>query len=73
MPSSKDTLAVNVVIEMTAASLEAIVENAKRIAGRNEKGYYQIDTADKVSEMVSRFILENDFEGFVRDPENYTN
>lgn len=72
MTPSQDTLAVNVVIEMTTASLEAIVENTKRIVGRNEKGHYQIDTADKVGEMVSRFLLENNFEGFVSDPQNYT-
>ena len=70
-PSDNNALAVNVVIELTPASLQAIVENAKRLAGRNEKGHYKVDTADKVGEMVSRFLAENDFESFVNDPDNY--
>jgi len=72
MPEKKDTLIVRANVEMTAASLEAIVENAKRISGRDEKGGYRVDTADKVSEMISRFVLENDFESFVKNIDNYT-
>ena len=30
MPQSEDTITVNVVVEMTTASLKAIVENAKQ-------------------------------------------
>jgi DNA repair protein RadC len=71
MPQSEDTIAVNVVVEMTTASLKAIVENAKRLSGRNEKGHYTVDTADKVSEMISRFLLEKNFEHFVKTAENY--
>jgi hypothetical protein len=67
----ENTLAVNVVIEITPAALQAVVENAKRLAGRNEKGHYTVDTADKVGEMISRFLAQNDFEGFVNDPGNY--
>ena len=71
MPQSEDTIAVNVVVEMTTASLKAIVENAKRLSGRNEKGHYTVDTADKVSKMISRFLLEKDFEAFVSNQGNY--
>ncbi|MBU4345383.1 MAG: hypothetical protein L6247_04835 [Desulfobacteraceae bacterium] len=66
MAESKDTITVRVNIEMTTASLEMIVEKAKEKAGRDANGIYRIDTADKVSEMVSRFLLEKDFEGYVR-------
>ena len=65
------TLAVNVVIEISPNALQAIVENTKRLVGRNEKGHYTVDTADKVGEMISRFLAENDFDGFVNDPEKY--
>jgi hypothetical protein len=58
-------------VEMTTASLQAIVQNAKNVAGRDEKGRYRVDTADKVSEMVSRFLLENDFENFVKNIDNF--
>jgi hypothetical protein len=71
MPRSEDTIAVNVVVEMTTDSLKAIVENAKRLSGRNEKGHYTVDTADTVGEMISRFLLEKDFEGFVKSADNY--
>ena len=66
-----DILAVNVVIDLSPEALQAIVENAKRLSGRNEKGHYKVDTADKVGEMVSRFLAENKFENFVKDPANY--
>lgn len=71
MNASTDTIAVNVVVEVTPASLQAIVAHAKRLVGRNEKGHYQVDTADKVSEMISRFLMEKDFEAYVTDPNNY--
>ena len=71
MPQSEDTIAVNVVVEITTASLKAIVENAKRISGRNEKGHYTVDTADKVSEMISRFLFENNFEAFDTNHDYY--
>jgi len=66
-----DTITVNVNVDITALSLETIVENVKKIAGRNEKGVYQVDTADKVGEMISRFLLGNDFEGYVKNIDNY--
>jgi hypothetical protein len=71
MSESKDMITVHVDVEITAASLQTIVENVKQLAGRNEKGMYRVDTADKVSEMISRFLQNNDFEGFVKHIENY--
>jgi hypothetical protein len=71
MPEKKDTLMVRANVEMTAASLQAVVENAKKVSGPDEKGVYRVDTADKVSEMISRFLLENDFESFVKNIQNY--
>ena len=44
-----DTVVVNANVTITATALQAIVANAKANAPRNEKGYYQVDTADKVS------------------------
>jgi len=66
-----DTIVVNANITITAAALQNVVANAKANAPRNEKGYYQVDTADKVSEMISKFLLEKDFEGFTNNSENY--
>jgi hypothetical protein len=71
MTDEKDLIEVHVNVKITTTSLQTIVENAKKIAGRNEKGHYQVDTAGKVSEMISRFLLKNDFEGYVRDINNF--
>jgi hypothetical protein len=71
MSEAQNTIVVRANVEMTAASLEAIVANAKQVLGPDEKGVYRIDTADQVSAMISRFLLENDFEGFVKDITNY--
>ena len=71
MTESKEMITVHVNVDITVASLQTIVENVKRIAGRDENGVYRVDTADKVSEMISRFLLDNDFEGYVENIENY--
>ena len=71
MTESKEMITVHVNVDITVVSLQTIVENVKRIAGRDENGVYRVDTADKVSQMISRFILDNDFEGYVKNIENY--
>ncbi|MDY6853917.1 MAG: hypothetical protein SWO11_04295 [Thermodesulfobacteriota bacterium] len=71
MSESKNVILVRANVEMTSASLQAIVQNTKKIAGKNDKGYYTVDTADKVGEMISRFLLEKDFESFAKNIENY--
>ena len=71
MASPTDLLDVHVNVEMTAGALAAIVENAKQIAGRDESGRYRVDTAEKAGEMISRFLATHDFEGFVKDINNY--
>ena len=71
MTANKNHITVRAIIDMTPASLEAIVENAKKIAGRDEKGRYRVDTADKVGEMISRFLLEKGFESYVKNIDNF--
>ena len=71
MTDEKDLIEIHVNVKITTASLQTIVENAKKIAGRNEKGHYRVDTAGKVSLMISSFLLENDFEAYVSDIKNY--
>jgi hypothetical protein len=71
MGKNKETIVVRANVEMTAASLQAIVANAKAASGADAKGVYRVDTADKVSEMISRFLREKDFERFVKNADNY--
>jgi len=71
MTEKIDTIEVHVNVVMTTESLKTIVDNTKRLVGRNEKGHYKVDTADAVGKMISRFVLEKDFEAFVQDEGNY--
>ena len=71
MTDEKDLIEIHVNLKIITGSLQIIVENCKKIAGRNEKGYYRVDTAGKLNAMISRFLLENNFEGYVRDIKNY--
>lgn len=71
MTQPRDMITVHVNVEITAALLQTIVENVKRIMGRDEKGVYRVDTADKVSEIISQFLLDKDFEGYVNRDEHY--
>lgn len=68
---SKDAVLVNVNVEITADALKAIVKNTKKLYGKDKDGFYRIDTASKVGEMISVFLSKNDFESFVRDFKNY--
>jgi hypothetical protein len=72
MPGTlKDKLRVNVTLEISAATLQAIVSNAKKIVGKDATGVYRIDTADKLGEMVTQFLDEKDFEAYAQEISNY--
>jgi hypothetical protein len=71
MSEFTDTIVVGAKVEITRNALQAIVENAKKVTGPDAKGVYRVDTADKVSEMISRFLRENDFESYAKNIENY--
>jgi len=72
MNALKEIITVHVNIDLTAASLQAIVENAKKIAGHDAKGVYRVDTAEWVNKMISRFLFENDFESYAKNIANYS-
>ena len=69
--TGRDTLQISAVVDITTESLRAIVENGKELAGRDEKGRFKIDTADLAGEMISRFLMEKDFESYAADIKNY--
>jgi hypothetical protein len=71
MTNTEEMILINANIEISVTALQTIVGNAKKAAGRDAKGHYRVDTADKVSEMISRFLMEKDFEGYVNIPDNY--
>jgi hypothetical protein len=69
--SDHQTALIHVNIELTGKTLETIVQTAKQRVGQNSKGHYRVDTADVVSHMISRFLLEKNFESFAQNPDNY--
>ncbi len=71
MADADEKLEVHVNVEITAGALSTIVDNAKNLAGKHEKGGYHVDTADMVGRMISLFLEKNDFEAFVGDINNY--
>ena len=70
MPDN-NTIVINANIEISTLSLKTIVDNAKQIKGRNAKGHFQVETADVVSEIISRFLAEKDFASYVKETANY--
>ncbi|MFO7963567.1 MAG: hypothetical protein R6U50_06575 [Desulfobacterales bacterium] len=67
----KETVLIHVNIKVSAQALSTIVDVSKKMAGRDDKGRIQVDTADAVSAIISRFLDERDFEEYVKDVRNY--
>ncbi len=70
--TSSDKLYVHVNVEISAAALQAIVANAKRMATKDAEGICRVDTADQLGFMISRFLDEKDFDNYVLDFNKYT-
>ncbi len=70
MPA-ENTIDIRAIITITTAALQTIVANGKALVGPDAKGHYRVDTADLVNRMVSKFLLEKDFEAYVSDIANY--
>lgn len=71
MTASSDTLDINVTVNIKAATLQAIVQNAKNLAGRDENGRYRVDTAETVNRLVSAFLKERGFDDYISDLSHY--
>lgn len=71
MSENSPLVRVHVNIELSAASLQTVVANAKKKAGADEQGRYRVDTADALAALISKFLQEKDFDVFARDVENY--
>ncbi|MGD9017784.1 MAG: hypothetical protein PVH30_10395 [Desulfobacterales bacterium] len=64
-------LQIHINIDIEPASIQTIVETAKAIVGPDDKGHFNIDTADLVGQMVTRFLAEKAFGQYVADPGHY--
>lgn len=71
MSASSPLVRVHVNIEISAASLQAVVANSKKKTGSDEQGYYRVDTADALASLISKFLQEKGFDDFALDMDNY--
>jgi hypothetical protein len=69
--SNDDHVVINVNLAIPGRVLERIVQTAKSLKGPNARGHYRIDTADLVSHLISRFLLEGGFADYVAESRNY--
>ncbi|RJP86101.1 MAG: hypothetical protein C4518_14760 [Desulfobacteraceae bacterium] len=71
MPESQDKITIHATIEIGVVTLQTIVQNAKKLAGADEKGRYRVDTAETVNHLVSSFLSAHGFDEYVDNLENY--
>lgn len=71
MTDNKETLTINVNVELPPEAVSTVVQTAKKIVGTNAKGHYNVDTHEVLSSLISRFLMEKDFGAFARDVANY--
>lgn len=71
MSENGQLVRVHVNIEISTAALQAVVANSKQLAGADENGRHQIDTADALAALISKFLQEKKFDQFAADTDNY--
>jgi hypothetical protein len=64
-------LSIHAHIEIQASVLQSVVACSKKKYGPNQKGNFQIDTAEELNNLISRFLAEKDFASFAADCANY--
>jgi hypothetical protein len=62
---------VNAMVEIPAAALNAVVDNARQRAGKDEKGSCEVDTHAEPGKIIGVFFEERDFLSYARDIANY--
>jgi hypothetical protein len=71
MSESSPLVKVHVNIDISAASLKAVVANVKHLAGADEGERKRMDSADWLAALISRFLEEKDFLAYARNMDNY--
>lgn len=71
MPEPRDTITIHATLKIGVDTLQAIVQNAKKLAGPDEKGHYRVDTAEAVNQLVSAFINTPVFDEYIKNLDNY--
>ncbi len=71
MNDSPEMIKVQVNLDITVTALQTVVANAKKAAGKDERGMYRVDTADCLGKIISQFLYDHNFEAFAGDEQNY--
>jgi len=69
MSNHPSTIRINVVVDISVKALETIVQKEK--AAWQSRGGGPVDTAGKVGELISGFLLEKDFDRYAMDGNHY--
>ena len=69
--AAQDIVLINANIKIAGPTLQKIVQTGKNIKGPDDKGIFHLDTADLVSDLISRFLVEQGFDDYVADPRHY--
>jgi hypothetical protein len=67
----QDRITIHATIEIGVDTLQTIVQNAKKLAGPDEKGHYRVDTAEAVNQLVSAFINTPAFDEYAKNLDHY--
>ncbi|OQY13691.1 MAG: hypothetical protein B6I31_00670 [Desulfobacteraceae bacterium 4572_19] len=63
MDNTKEMIVINANISIAVEALQEVVQNVKKTT--------KMDAADKISEMISKFLLEKDFLTYTKNINNY--
>ena len=66
-----DMVVINTNIEISGQTLQKVVATAKQITGPDAKGHFRIDTADLVSHLVWKFLIDAGFDTYASDRRHY--
>ena len=73
MPQDDTVIINNTQSEIGGPTLHQIVSMAKKNQRTGCQGHYRIDTADSVSDLISRFLIDGGFEAYVAEKRHYEN
>ncbi|KPA15207.1 hypothetical protein MHK_004581 [Candidatus Magnetomorum sp. HK-1] len=69
--NNPEVLSVCVNIDIATSSLQTVVQQCKKIVKPDKNGIYQVDPADVLSALVSRFLSEKHFDQYLENEKNY--
>jgi hypothetical protein len=66
-----DMVVINANLAISGSTLQKLVSAAKAFKGPDGRGYYRIDTADLLSDMISQFLIDREFDAYIEDRRHY--